>query len=94
MKLIDSLRAQLVALMTAHPVIAYKLFSEVWGIVRETGGEFSYVHLRTLSEREVGILAERGFIVGGDGMTLAVEPIIVDAIQECVRGVNTSMEIV
>lgn len=54
MKLIDSLRAQLIALMTSHPVIAHKLFSEVWGQIRETNGEIAYIHLRTLEDREIG----------------------------------------
>jgi hypothetical protein len=94
MKLIDAIRAQLVTLMTSHPVIAYKLFSEVWGQIRETQGELAYVHLRTLEDHEIAVLASRGFIIGGNGFAKTVEPIIVDAIQDCVQGVNTSMEIV
>ncbi|MBK7823303.1 MAG: hypothetical protein IPJ61_20165 [Tessaracoccus sp.] len=94
MKLIDSLRVQLMSLMAIHPVIAYKLFSEVWGQVRETNGEIAYIHLRTLEDREIAVLFAGGFIRGGEGFEKTVEPIVVDAIQECVQGVNTSMEIV
>lgn len=90
MKLIDALRAQLIRLMQSHPVIFYKLCLEVFS---RQGEDNAYLHLETLEDREIAVLLAGGFIRGGEGIEKMLEPIVHEAIIDCVRGVNTGMEV-